>query len=227
MIQQKFAFADFARPLFSANVAIGWADPTAPMPRLVGDEVFAIEHVTAARAREFAAGRAAARMAMENLGHAPRPILQGEDRAPIWPVGLTGSITHTSRDALAVVTDDPTIRALGIDMEPSTPLEPDLWRAICTQDDLLWLARLGPSQRGHFAKLIFSAKEAFYKAQYQISGTLIDFRDVDLSPDLSTSRFVARLRRDVPGLAAGTCMQGRFALLGQSLVTAVEWPAAR
>lgn len=104
------------------------------------------------------------------------------------------------------------------------PLEPDLWRLICTQNDMLWLAGLGPSQRGHFAKLVFSAKEAFYKAQYQISRTLIDFLDVDLQPDLATGRFVATLRRDVPGLVAGTECQGRFAILGNVIVTAVEWP---
>lgn len=225
MIQQKFSFSDFARPLFSANVSMGWADPKAPMPRLLGDEVLAIEHVSAARAREFAAGRAAARTAMELLGHPPRPILQGDDRAPVWPAGLTGAITHTSRDALAVVTDDPSIRALGLDLEPTTPIEPDLWRSICTQEDLLWLAGLGPSQRGHFAKLIFSAKEAFYKAQYQITGTMIDFLDVDLLPDLSTSRFVARLRRNIPNLRAGTAVQGNFAILGQVVVTSVEWRA--
>lgn len=224
MIQQRFSFSDFARPLFSDGVAMGWADTTAPMPRLLGDEVLAIDHATAARAREFGAGRAAARMAMEQLGHPPRPVLQGDDRAPIWPVGLKGAITHTARDALAIVTDDPAIRALGLDMEPATPLEPDLWRIICTQNDMLWLASLGPTQRGHFAKLIFSAKEAFYKAQYQISRTLIDFLDVDLQPNLATSRFTATLRRDVPSLPAGTVAQGRFVILGNVIVTAVEWP---
>lgn len=126
MIQQRFLFSDFARPLFSDRVAMGWADTTAPMPRLLGDEVFAIDHVTAARAREFAAGRSAARMAMELLGHPLRPVLQGDDRAPIWPVGLTGAITHTARDALAIVTDDPAIRALGLDMEPQCR-----WNPIC------------------------------------------------------------------------------------------------
>jgi 4'-phosphopantetheinyl transferase EntD len=223
MIQQRFALADFARPLFSDNVAMGWADPTAPMPRLLGDEVFAIDHATAARAREFGAGRAAARMAMEQLGHPPRPILQGDDRAPIWPAGLTGAITHTARDAMAIVTDDPSIRALGLDMEPATPLEPDLWRMICTQDDMLWLAGLGPTQRGHFAKLIFSAKESFYKAQYQISRTMLDFLDVDIQPDLATSRFTATLRRAVPALDKGAQIRGRFAILGNVILTAVEW----
>jgi len=224
MIQQRFALSDFARPLFSSGVAMGWADPTAPMPRLLGDEVFAIDHATAARAREFGAGRAAARMAMEQLGHPPRPILQGDDRAPIWPAGLTGAITHTARDAMAIVTDDPSIRALGLDMEPATPLEPDLWRMICTQEDMLWLAQLGPSQRGHFAKLLFSAKESFYKAQYQISRTMLDFLDVDIQPNLATGQFDATLRRAVPGLEAGVRIRGRFAILGNVIVTAVEWP---
>ncbi|MDD7971545.1 4'-phosphopantetheinyl transferase family protein [Roseinatronobacter alkalisoli] len=222
MILQQFSSADYARSLFSDTVAMGWADPKAPMPRLLGDEVLAIEQVSAPRAREFASGRAAARNAMEQLGHMPRPVLQGDDRAPIWPAGLVGSITHTGHDALAVVTDDPAIRALGIDMELATPLEPNLWPVICTQNDLLWLAALGPTQRGNFAKLLFSAKEAVYKAQYQISRCLIDFHALDLTPDLATMRFTAILRQDVPGFAQGTRIDGRFLILASSIICAVE-----
>lgn len=225
MIQQRFSHQDFARPLFRDTVAMAWADPTAPMPRLLGDEVLAIDHVAPARAREFAAGRYAARLAMEQLGHAPRPILQGQDRAPVWPHGLTGSITHTRQDCLAVVTDDPDIAALGLDMEPACPMGPDLWRDILTPEDMYWLGGLGPTQRGHFATLIFSAKEAFYKAQYQISQTMLEFCDVDLTPDLTRQCFVARLRKSVPGLPEGTCIEGRFALLGNAIITTVEIPA--
>ncbi|MGP9788718.1 4'-phosphopantetheinyl transferase family protein [Roseinatronobacter sp. NSM] len=222
MIQQRFSLVQYARPLFSDRVAMAWADPKAPMPRLVGDEVLAIEQVAATRAREFAAGRAAARNAMEQLGHTPRPVLQGDDRAPIWPSGLVGSITHTSHDALAVVTDDPAILALGLDIEPATPLEPSLWPVVCTQNDMLWLAGLGPTQRGHFAKLLFSAKEAVYKAQYQLSRCLIDFHALDLLPDLGSGRFTATLRQDVPQFASGTRFEGQFSILANCVVTAVE-----
>lgn len=222
MIQQRFCLAEYARPLFSDRVAMGWADPTAPMPRLMGDEVLAIEQVSAKRAREFAAGRAAARSAMDQLGHVARPVLHGDDRAPIWPAGLAGSITHTDHDALAVVTDDPDILALGLDMEPATALEPNLWSVICTQNDLLWLAGLGPTQRGNFARLVFSAKEAVYKAQYQISRCLIDFHALDLTPDLATGRFVAQLQQDVPNLPCGTRFDGRFSILSNMIITAVE-----
>lgn len=225
MIQQKFDFPEFARPLFSDRVAMAWSDPRAPMPRLMGDEVLAIDHVTAARAREFGAGRAAARAAMEMLGHVPRPVLQGEDRAPVWPTGLQGSISHTGRDCVAVVTDAPEIAALGLDLEPSTPLEPALWPEICTVAEMQWLASLGPTQRGHFAKLIFCAKEAVYKAQYQISRTMLDFHAVALIIDLRGGRFSAEMNIDVPGFAAGDFITGRFAILSTNFVAAVELPA--
>lgn len=225
MIQQKFAFPEFARPLFSDRVAMAWMDPRAPMPRLIGDEVLAIEQVSPARAREFGAGRAAAHAAMELLGHVPRPVLQGEDRAPVWPVGLKGSITHTDRDCLAVVTDAPEIAALGLDLEPMSPLEPSLWPVVCTMVEMQWLAGLGPSQRGHFAKLIFCAKEAVYKAQYQISRTMLDFQALELSFDLSTSRFSARFRVDAPGFKAGAVIPGRFAILTNCVFSVVELDA--
>lgn len=225
MIQQKFAFPEFARPLFSDRVAMAWTDPRAPMPRLIGDEVLAIEQVSPARAREFGAGRAAAHAAMELLGHVPRPVLQGEDRAPVWPVGLKGSITHTDRDCMAVVTDAPEIAVLGLDLEPMSPLEPSLWPVVCTMSEMQWLAALGPSQRGHFAKLIFCAKEAVYKAQYQISRTMLEFHAVDLSMDLASGRFEAQLRSDIPGFTSKAVIPGRFAILSNSFVAAVELPA--
>jgi len=222
MIQQRFAYPEFARPLFGDHVAMGHADPTAPMPRLIGDEVLAVEHAGAARAREFAAGRAAARAAMDELGLPPRPVLQGEDRAPVWPRGLTGSITHTDRDCLAVVTDAPDTLALGLDMEPAVALESALWPEICTMDEMHWLAGLGPSQRGHFAKLVFCAKEAVYKAQYGLSATLLEFHDLSLDIDLSGHRFAAQLQRDLPGLASAARFAGRFAILGSAFIAAVE-----
>lgn len=222
MIQQKFAFLEFARPLFSDRVAMAWTDPRAPMPRLMGDEVLSVEQVAPARAREFGAGRAAARAAMEMLGQCPRPVLQGEDRAPVWPPGLTGSITHSARDCLAVVTDDPDIRALGLDLEPASALDAALWPVICTPSEIDWLASLGPSQRGHFAKLIFSAKEAVYKAQYVLSRTLLEFHDVTLSINLASNTFDAHFNTGIAGIDRGDQIEGRFALLSDSLLTAVE-----
>ncbi len=219
MTLQRFTVDAFARPLFSDRVAMAWADPRAPMPRMMGDEVLAIENVTPARAREFGAGRLAARRAMEELGHIPRPVLQGTDHAPVWPPGLTGSITHSERDCLAVVSDDPEIRALGLVIEPATPLEPPHWHDICTAAEMRWLASLGPSQRGHFARLIRCAKGAVFKADYTLTPCRLDHQAMTLSFDLGSGEFMARTQ------SGASTITGRFAILSDNFVTAVELPA--
>ncbi len=216
MTVQKFSVDAFARPLFSDRIAMAWTDPRAPMPRLMGDEVLAVEHVPAARAREFAAGRLAARKAMEMLGHIQRPVLQGPDRAPIWPPGLIGSITHSERDCLAVVSDDPEIRALGLDLDPAIPLDAATWPRVCTATEMAWLASLGPSQRGHFARLIRCAKEAVFKAQYALAPCSLDYHAITLSFDLGAGEFLAR------GCAESAGISGRFAILSDNFVAAVE-----
>lgn len=222
MIQQKFSFPEFARHLFAEDVAMATTDPNALMPRLIGDEVLALEQVSTARARQFGAGRAAARAAMEQLGQPPRPVLQGEDGAPIWPVGLTGSITHGEAISFAVVSDAPDLAALGVDLEAATALESALWPELCVMSEINWLARLGPSQRGHFAKLILCAKQAVYKAQFPLSRVALDTQAIALEIDLAESRFTASFTRPLPGFAPDEVLAGRFAILSTNVIAAVE-----
>ncbi|MGX9147748.1 hypothetical protein [Mesorhizobium sp. 128a] len=49
------------------------------------------------RRREFGWGRHHAREALRHLGFAPVAILS-RDRAPLWPSGVVGSISHSSSD---------------------------------------------------------------------------------------------------------------------------------
>lgn len=225
MMLQRFAFSEFANPLFGERVVMAWADPRAPMQRLIGDEVLAIEREGAVRAREFSAGRAAAHSAMEQLGHVPRPVLQGEGRAPVWPVGIKGSISHSSYDSLAVVTDDPDILALGLKIGAATALESSSWPEVCTIREMHWLASLGPSQRGYFAMLLKCVKEAVYKAQFPITGTVINYHDVETSIDLSTNFFEGTVLPDLPVIGPNRSFAGRFALLSDCFVAGVEWRA--
>ena len=221
MMLQKFATPDLSHPLFGERVATAWADPCAPMPRLIGDEVLALEHATAAHARRFGAGRSAARAAMEQLGHVPRPVLQGDRGAPVWPQGLAGSISHAPQDTLAAVTDDPTIRALGLKITPARALESACWPEICTIREMRWLASLGPSQRGHFARLLECLKLAVFKAHSQISPAALHWHDIELKVELGTRLFEASL------LAASqqpeASLRGRFLLLSDGFVAGVEW----
>jgi len=129
---------------------------------------------------EFAAGRRAARQALAELGLPPSAILQEADRAPIWPDGVTGSITHCDTLCIAALAPQHLYRSLGIDIEPATPLSADLEAVIATPSERRALAALPPAHRLHMAKQIFCAKEALYKAQYPVTGMRLGFQDVEL-----------------------------------------------
>ena len=74
-------------------------------------------------------------------------------------------------------------------------MQRDLMSAICTPDEQHWVDRFDQETRGWLGKLLFSAKEAFYKCQYPVTRTVIDFHDVQLSVDLAAGEFsVAKVR---------------------------------
>ena len=133
------------RDLFGPGVAVAAADPRAPATGLLPEETAPTGRMIEKRHREFAAGRRAARAAMTGLGLPAVAIPMGPDRAPVWPEGVTGSISHTDTHCLAAVARTGEVRALGLDLEPDMALEPALWPDICTGAELDWLeARPAP-----------------------------------------------------------------------------------
>lgn len=157
---------------------------------LFAQERAAIKNAVAKRQAEFSAGRAAARAGLELLGLVPGPIAVGPDRAPVWPDGFSGSISHCRDAAIAVVCSaSPTIGHIGVDVELAGALEPDLWQTICTPRERGALG--GLADPGERVKLIFSIKEAVYKAQYPLTGRLLDFQDVEVSAHDCEGTFTA------------------------------------
>ncbi|HEX2760306.1 MAG TPA: hypothetical protein VHM27_07320, partial [Rhizomicrobium sp.] len=76
-----------------------------------------VEKAAPKRRREFALGRACARAALEKLGHGGAVIGRGSNGAPLWPQGITGSITHTRDYAAAVVGEARHFSGIGVDAE--------------------------------------------------------------------------------------------------------------
>lgn len=196
-------------------------DPRMAAGELLPGEERAVARAVESRRREFSAGRACARKAMAALGAQAAPILQGEDRAPIWPEGLVGSITHTeSWCAAAVARTEDGIGAIGLDVEPAEPLDPALLRIICVAEERALLdAR--PEERGVLGRLIFSAKESAYKCQYPRSRTLLGFHAMHIELDEPAKRFKAVFRKDVAPFARGDALEGRYLLEQGFLMTAV------
>jgi 4'-phosphopantetheinyl transferase EntD len=191
-------------PIFStilpAGVIAVSRDPGGDIGTLLPGEFVWVAKAVASRQAEFAAGRDAARRALGQLGYPPIAIPVDDRRAPIWPEGITGSISHCRGCVLAIVARvSTTLGYVGVDVELVHDLEVDLWDSICTPTELSWL---NASERpGYRAKLLFSIKEAVYKAQYQLTRQMLDFHEVEVVVE-DEDRFsaeIANTNLDVSG----------------------------
>lgn len=166
-----------------------WLDQ--PIPPPLPAEARQVERAVPRRRTEYAAGRYLARRALGALGVADFALIDGPDRAPVWPTGITGTITHTGAApngycAVAVAPTDE-VQAVGLDAELATPLDPELWPSVLRPEEREQVAALPAPSQGLFAKALFSAKESAYKAQYTVTRQFLGFHDVRI--DLSGDRF--------------------------------------
>jgi 4'-phosphopantetheinyl transferase EntD len=199
--------AQVAQLLLGPDVAVAGGSIGDWTSALHPDEAGAVARAVPARRAEFAAGRAAARAAMARLGHPAVPLLRRADGPPLWPAGLTGSLSHGGGQVLAAVMPGP--GALGLDIEPVVPLAPGLAAEICRPDE----------ERGA-ALRVFGAKEAAYKALYMIAARPLGFAALRVT--LRPGGFAAELMERAGPLAPGLVVAGAQATLGGFLLSAVR-----
>ena len=163
----------FALPVAAAEL-IGPGDPAV----LIDREVERAESMGEHRKREFSAGRACARLAMDQLGADGPVAVVTDGRAPRWPDGLVGSITHTRGYCAAVVarTADVGAAQVGLDVEVIGRVKPNLWRRVFVEAEREQLARRDDADLA--ATVTFSVKEALYKAQFPVTQAWVGFEDV-------------------------------------------------
>ncbi len=154
---------------------------------LFPEEAAVVADAVATRRDEFAAVRGCARRALARLGRRPAPLLPGPGGAPIWPSGVAGSMTHCAGYRAAAVVDRSRLSSIGIDAEPDEPLPDGVRQLIARPEELRRFSDLdAPGDR-----LLFSAKEAVYKAWYPLTRRWLDFDEVSVIPDVATRRFDA------------------------------------
>ncbi|MFC8452061.1 4'-phosphopantetheinyl transferase [Kitasatospora sp. NPDC057223] len=193
---------------------------------LFPQEAALVARAVETRRREFATARACARRALADVGVAPVALLPGPHGALIWPAGTVGSITHCNGYRAAAVADSERadVASLGIDAEPHRPLPPGLIETITRPGEL-------PAVRSLLARrptvrwdtLLFSAKEAVYKACFPRYGAALGFEDASIEFDTRTGRFTATLHvPDPPGPLSGRWFTG-----GGLALTSVVIPRER
>ncbi|MGF1431358.1 4'-phosphopantetheinyl transferase family protein [Kitasatospora sp. LaBMicrA B282] len=194
--------------------------PEAPLfpaeEQLLGDAV-------PKRRGEFGTARVAARAALAQLGLPPVAVLADPRGVPVWPDGVLGSITHCVGYRGCAVARSAEFAGLGIDAEPDLPLPPGLSEVITVPAErrhLAELARLpgplGGSGRPAWDRLLFSAKEAVFKAVFPVSRIELDFPDVPITVVPGSGTFAAEL----PAAVARACGNRSRHLTGR-------WLAAR
>jgi 4'-phosphopantetheinyl transferase EntD len=193
----------------------------APESAMYPVEAAAVAGAVVERRREFATVRYCARTALRRLGVPAAPILPDEDRAPRWPDGVVGSMTHCAGYRAAVVARTSEYRAVGIDAEPHAEVPAPALDLILRDDERERLPALADAHRGlHWDRIIFCAKEAVYKAWFPLTRRWLDFSDVSIAPRVDGT-FCARL----PGVDPGV-MEGRW-VVGHGLVVAATSLPAR
>jgi 4'-phosphopantetheinyl transferase EntD len=205
----------------------------AEMPPIDPEEAEQVSQAVLKRRIEFATGRSCAHRAFSRLGIG-RFVLRNDDhRAPCWPAGIVGSITHTGPVpggycGVAVGRTDE-LRTIGFDAETCSKhgkdsLPEEVWPTILTPTESDLLREVDPVERAEWVRLVFSAKECFYKAQYPLSRTFLDFQEVETVFDASASSFEARLLGSRPGHPLSRC-RGRYLRMRDMTFTGIALPA--
>lgn len=147
-------------------------------------ELAAMDRWASHRRNEFAAGRRCAGRALDQLGFEGSASLEADsDGVPTWPEGFVGSISHSRGVAAAVAGRTSEYVLVGLDLEKTNRLSAAAMKRVIhpkeaqfVQDDQVK------------ATVLFSLKEAFYKAQFPRHRTPGNFHDLALTVDWEAGR---------------------------------------
>ncbi|MFB7209978.1 4'-phosphopantetheinyl transferase [Streptomyces sp. NPDC056255] len=214
--------------ILPSRVAVAEAFSDLPDAVLLPGEEQLTRGFVAKRLGEFATTRHCARRALGSLGIAPVPILKGERGAPLWPQNTVGSLTHCIGYRAAAVAHRTDVLTVGIDAEGDAPLPGDVHSSIALVTEQRRERELRLEQPGiNWDRLLFSAKEAVYKAWFPLTHRWLGFEEADIVLRLDGS-FTAELLVSDLEPAAGTGVtavpdrfSGRWLAEGGLLLTAI------
>ncbi|MCF5721469.1 4'-phosphopantetheinyl transferase family protein [Pseudomonas syringae] len=183
-----------------------------------------IQRSVAKRQAEFLAGRLCARAALQQLDQLNCIPAIGEDRAPVWPGHISGSITHSTGHAAAIVGHKAQWRGLGMDLENVLSLEraERLAGEILTADEMQRMALMPREQIALLVTLTFSVKESLFKALYPIVLKRFYFEHAEVVEWSEAGHVRLRLLSDLSDeWCHGTELTGQFAVADGQLLSLV------
>ncbi|VEL98322.1 4'-phosphopantetheinyl transferase EntD [Alteromonas sp. 76-1] len=182
------------------------------------------------RQAEFLAGRVAAQKVMQQ--EFPHEFIQqikiSKNRAPDWPQGYCGSISHTENMAVSIASRVDQFDSLGVDLEGylSPEVSAEIAHQIHSAEEILLLNANGvPNNRA--TTLIFSAKESLFKALYKYVNEFFGFEsafvdDIDLEASTIYLVLEENFRKRNQLRASYMC---HFSFLDEGVLTIVSIPS--
>ena len=189
-----------------------------------------VEGVAECRRREFLAARVLAHEGIRRLGVGDGAVLR-EGRAPVWPEGVVGSLSHASGRgghegwAAAVVGKSEIWKGMGIDLEWVGRVKGNLWGRVFNEREREALEALPEGEwRNLAAGIGFSAKEAFFKLFHPLTGRWAEFHDATVMAR-EDGRFVLECTAELPGIPRR--LEGRWWRVGKGAELVLCWVGLR
>lgn len=163
---------------------------------LTSEEMTLVSHWTPPRRAEFATARRCALEALGSLGAPTGAVAQGRHSEPIWPSGVVGAITHCRGYRAAAVAWQVEILGLGIDAEPAVPLADGVLSHIADLGEMQTIPQKTSAldERIPWGTVIFSAKEAAFKALHPLIDMGFNFTQVGVRLEPKRGTFYVNLR---------------------------------
>jgi len=146
-----------------------------------------VNHIS--RQQAFAAGRVLIKRCFVDLSLTHTMVTQDAYGAPIWPNGVTGSVSHTQRAVITAVCFNKHTNnkvSIGIDIEQLNRVQASIWPTVFTQNERVFLSKTKLPDQIKVATCLFTAKESFYKAQFPLTRQFIEYEDIEVTLDLQS-----------------------------------------
>ena len=145
-------------------------------------EQLAVASAIQKRRNEYSTGRWLVRNALAEFGINYFDLLPGENRQPVWPSNIVGSITHTDKYAATMVASRSNYISIGIDLEQKNGVSSNLLKHFLSAQEQRLYNDIDPT-------LLFSMKESCYKLLYPLIGQFIEFTDIEVQLDTTKRTF--------------------------------------
>lgn len=179
-----------------------------------------LEHAHLTRRRAFLAGRYCALKALRDSGFdGPAPLHRLDNGLVNWPASRVGSISHSRKWAISLVAPKNQGDQIGVDIERITGTETAKNIASLVASPLEWRLIRERSELETGVTLMFSAKEALFKALFPATLQFEDFHAAALT-SITPALMVFTLTKDWSSRRrGGTRITVRYQFFGDHVVT--------